>query len=103
MAGEPDTNEKARRPVIAERAGKSDQASAFRTATDEETKDAEETAAVIEPVARTYLDLTPSGSKADSRRTGAMDDPASVALTVEACGASDGQSRRHLTDGAACP
>lgn len=66
MAGEPNTNEKARRSVIAERAGKSEQASAFRTATDEETKGAEETAALIEPVSRTYLDLTLSGSRADS-------------------------------------
>jgi len=52
--------------VIAERAGKSDQASAFRAAADEETKGAEEIAALIEPVTKTYLDLTLSGSKADS-------------------------------------
>lgn len=52
--------------VIAERAGKSDQASAFRAAAEEETKGAEEIAALIEPVTKTYLDLTLSGSKADS-------------------------------------
>jgi ferritin-like metal-binding protein YciE len=52
--------------VIAERAGKSDQASSFRVAVEEETKAAEEIAALIEPVTRTYLDLTLAGGKADS-------------------------------------
>lgn len=52
--------------VIAERAGKADQASAFRTAVEEETKAAEDIAALIEPVTKTYLDLTLSGAKADS-------------------------------------
>ena len=52
--------------VIAERAGKADQRRLFRTAVEEETKAAEEIAALIEPVTRTYLDLTLSGAKADS-------------------------------------
>jgi len=52
--------------VIAERAGHSDQASSFRTAVDEETKAAEAIAALIEPVTKTYLDLTLAGGKADS-------------------------------------
>jgi ferritin-like metal-binding protein YciE len=52
--------------VIAERAGKSDQASSFRAAADEEVKVADEIAALIEPVTHTYLDLTLSGRKADS-------------------------------------
>ncbi|MCJ2090120.1 ferritin-like domain-containing protein [Methylobacterium sp. E-005] len=52
--------------VIAERAGKSDQAKTFRQAADEETKAAEEIAALIEPVTSTYLDLTLAGRKADS-------------------------------------
>ncbi|MGU3667715.1 DUF892 family protein [Methylobacterium sp. A49B] len=52
--------------VIAERAGKSDHASDFRAAVEEETRGAEEIAALIEPVTRTYLDLTLSGAKADS-------------------------------------
>lgn len=52
--------------VIAERAGKTDQVAFFRAAVDEETKAAEEIAALIEPVTKTYLDLTLSGSKADS-------------------------------------
>ena len=52
--------------VIAERAGKSDHASMFRTAVEQETKAAEEIAALIEPVTQTYLDLTLSGAKADS-------------------------------------
>ena len=52
--------------VIAERAGKSDQAQAFRQAADEETKGAEAIAALIEPVTKTYLDLTLAGQKADS-------------------------------------
>ncbi|WP_411901667.1 DUF892 family protein [Methylorubrum thiocyanatum] len=52
--------------VIAERAGKSDQVSLFRAAVEEETKAAEEIAALIEPVTKTYLDLTLSGAKADS-------------------------------------
>jgi len=52
--------------VIAERAGKSDQIAGFRAAVEEETKAAEEIAALIEPVTKTYLDLTLSGAKADS-------------------------------------
>jgi ferritin-like metal-binding protein YciE len=52
--------------VIAERAGKSDQVAYFRQAVEEETKGAEEIAALIEPVTKTYLDLTLSGSEADS-------------------------------------
>jgi ferritin-like metal-binding protein YciE len=52
--------------VFAERAGKSDHASNFRASADEETKVAEEIAALIEPVTKTYLDLTLSGAKADS-------------------------------------
>ena len=52
--------------VIAERAGKSDQVPLFRTAIDEETQAAEAIAALIEPVTKTYLDLTLSGQKADS-------------------------------------
>lgn len=52
--------------VIAERAGQSDKAAGFRTAVEEETKGAEDIAALIEPVTKTYLDLTLSGSKADS-------------------------------------
>lgn len=52
--------------VIAERAGKADQVSGFRTAVEEETKAAEDIAALIEPVTKTYLDLTLSGAKADS-------------------------------------
>jgi ferritin-like metal-binding protein YciE len=52
--------------VIAERAGKSDQAQAFRQAADEETKAADEIAALIELVTKTYLDLTLAGEKADS-------------------------------------
>lgn len=52
--------------VIAERAGQSDKVSGFRTAVEEETKAAEEIAGLIEPVTRTYLDLTLSGSKANS-------------------------------------
>ncbi len=52
--------------VIAERAGKSDQASAFRASAEEEVKAAEEIAALIERVTQTYLDLTLGGSKADS-------------------------------------
>lgn len=52
--------------VIAERAGRSDQVSSFRSAVEEETKAAEEIAALIEPVTKTYLDLTLSGAKADS-------------------------------------
>ena len=52
--------------VIAERAGKSNQVPFFRAAIDEETKAAEEIAALIEPVTKTYLDLTLSGAKADS-------------------------------------
>jgi len=52
--------------VIAERASKSDHASMFRTAVEQETKAAEEIAALIEPVTQTYLDLTLSGAKADS-------------------------------------
>ena len=52
--------------VIAERAGKSDHVSFFRTAAEQETKAAEEIAALIEPVTATYLDLTLSGAKADS-------------------------------------
>jgi ferritin-like metal-binding protein YciE len=52
--------------VIAGRAGKSDQASSFRTAAEEEVKAAEAIAALIEPVTTAYLDFTLSGSKADS-------------------------------------
>lgn len=52
--------------VIAERAGQADKVAGFRAAVDEETKAAEEIAALIEPVTKTYLDLTLSGSKADS-------------------------------------
>jgi ferritin-like metal-binding protein YciE len=52
--------------VIAERAGKADQASAFHAAVEEETKAADEIASLIEPVTKTYLDLTQSGAKADS-------------------------------------
>lgn len=52
--------------VIAERAGKADQAKTFRTSADEEVKAAEEIEALIEPVTKTYLDLTLSGQKADS-------------------------------------
>ena len=52
--------------VIAERAGKADQVSAFHTAAEDEAKVAEEIAALIEPVTKTYLDLTLSGAKADS-------------------------------------
>ena len=52
--------------VIAERAGKPDHASNFRTTADEETKVAEEIAGLIEPVTKIYLDLTMSGAKADS-------------------------------------
>jgi ferritin-like metal-binding protein YciE len=52
--------------VIAERAGKSDQVPFFRAAVEEETKAAEEIAGLIESVTKTYLDLTLSGSKADS-------------------------------------
>ena len=52
--------------VIAERAGRSDQVSSFRSAVEEETKAAEEIAALIEPVTKAYLDLTLSGAKADS-------------------------------------
>ena len=52
--------------VIAERAGQSDKVEGFRTAVEEETKAADKIAALIEPVTKTYLDLTLSGSKADS-------------------------------------
>ena len=52
--------------VIAERAGKTEQVSLFRAAVDEETRAAEDIAALIEPVTKTYLDLTLSGAKADS-------------------------------------
>jgi len=52
--------------VIAERAGQADKVAGFRAAVDEETKAAEEIAALIEPVTKTYLDLTLGGSKADS-------------------------------------
>ena len=52
--------------VIAERAGKVDQVSAFHTAAEDDAKVAEEIAALIEPVTKTYLDLTLSGAKADS-------------------------------------
>ena len=52
--------------VIAERAGRADQASEFQAAAEEETKAADAIAALIEPVTRTYLDLTLSGAKADS-------------------------------------
>lgn len=51
---------------MAEQAGAADQVSAFHTAAEEEAKVAEEIAALIEPVTRTYLDLTLSGAKADS-------------------------------------
>ncbi len=52
--------------VIAERAGQSDKVAGFRAAVDEETKAAEEISGLIEPVTKTYLDLTLSGAKADS-------------------------------------
>jgi len=52
--------------VIAERAGESDKVAGFRAAVDEETKAAEEISGLIEPVTKTYLDLTLSGAKADS-------------------------------------
>lgn len=52
--------------IIAERAGKSDHVPSFRAAVEEETKAAEEIAALIEPVTKTYLDLTLGGAKADS-------------------------------------
>ncbi|GJE72117.1 DUF892 family protein [Methylorubrum podarium] len=52
--------------VIAERAGKTEQVSLFRAAVDEETRAAEDIAALIEPVTKTYLDLTLNGAKADS-------------------------------------
>lgn len=52
--------------VMAERAGQSDQVQAFRRAADEETKAADEIAALSEPVTKTYLDLTLAGEKADS-------------------------------------
>jgi hypothetical protein len=38
----------------------------FRAAVEEETKAAEEIVGLIEPVTKIYLDLTLSGSKADS-------------------------------------
>ncbi len=52
--------------AIAERAGQADKVEGFRTAVEEETRAAEEIAGLIEPVTKTYLDLTLSGSKADS-------------------------------------
>jgi ferritin-like metal-binding protein YciE len=52
--------------VIAERAGHSDHAALAKTAIEEETKAAEAIAQLIEPVTKTYLDLTLSGQKADS-------------------------------------
>ena len=52
--------------VIAERAGKADEVSAFHTAAEEEARVAEEIAALIEPVTKTYLDLSLGGAKADS-------------------------------------
>jgi ferritin-like metal-binding protein YciE len=52
--------------IIAERAGKSSDASAFRSTAEEEVKAADEIAKLIEPVTKTYLDLTLSGQKADS-------------------------------------
>jgi ferritin-like metal-binding protein YciE len=52
--------------VIAEAAGQSAQVPSFKTSIAEETKAAEEVAALIEPVTRTYLDLTLGGAKADS-------------------------------------
>ncbi|UGB28380.1 hypothetical protein LPC10_06565 [Methylorubrum sp. B1-46] len=51
---------------MAERAGQSDKVTGFRAAVEEETQAAEEIAALIERVTKTYLDLTLSGSKADS-------------------------------------
>ena len=52
--------------MIAERAGRAEQASRFRAAIDEEKAAAEAIAALIEPVTATYLDLTLSGAKAFS-------------------------------------
>ncbi|GJE52475.1 Protein YciE [Methylobacterium tardum] len=52
--------------VVAVRADKSDHVAGFRAAVEEETKVAEEISALIEPVTKTYLDLSLNGAKADS-------------------------------------
>ena len=51
--------------MIAERAGTSDDTTAFRAAAEAETKAGDEIAGLIEPVTRIYLDVTFAGRKAD--------------------------------------